>query len=175
MKLSAAFLVSCCMATSANAFTTLVPAAASKSSVVVSLNMAEEAVAESSPLSKSGMKMKDVRKAIAKLDAKNFESTLKSIEPYLVNEAGATMYDNCMRRTTFRAKALGVSIPSGYAVQAKATEKKREKQNAFIQKKEEARLAAEASAAAAAAEAAAVEASAAAAASAEGEKVPVEA
>jgi phosphoribosylformylglycinamidine (FGAM) synthase-like enzyme len=172
MKFSTTFVILCCMASSVTAFTTLVPAAKKASSSVVSLKMVE--VAE--PPSKSGMKMKDVRKAIAKLDANNFESTLKSIEPFLVSEAGATMYDNSMRRTKSRAKALGVQVPVGYAAQAKATKKKREKQNAFIQKKEEARIAAEeasAAAAAAAAEAAAA-AAAEAATSAEGEKVPVE-
>ena len=57
------------------------------------------------------------------------------------------MYAKSMRRIAVQAKALGVEMPTDYAKDAKATAKRREKQNAFIQMKEEERLAAEASAA----------------------------
>ena len=40
-----------------------------------------------------------------------------------------------MRRIASRAKALGVEVPEGYAKEAKATAKKRAKQDEFIQAK----------------------------------------
>ena len=82
-----------------------------------------------------GMRMKDVRKAVDNLTADNFADTLSSIEPYLLNEAGAALYGKSMRRIAVRAKHLGVAIPDNYAVDAQATAKRRAKQDAFIQAK----------------------------------------
>jgi hypothetical protein len=104
-------------------------------------------IPDAAPAELSGLRMKDVRKAIDNLDKDNFDSTLQTLEPYLVNEARSTMYKKSVQRIAVRAKALGVEMPEKYAFEAKATLKKREKQNAFIQQKEEERLAAEAAAA----------------------------
>ena len=103
----------------------------------------------------SGLTMKAVRKTIDNLTKENFESSLATLEPFLKNEAGATIYAKSMRRLARQAKVLGVELPASYAVDAKATSKKRAKQDAFIQTKEEERLAAEAEAAEAAEDAAA--------------------
>jgi hypothetical protein len=93
-----------------------------------------------------------IRKSISKLDKDNFSSTLELIEPFLLNEAGATTHAKSMRRIGRAATALGVEVPSGFAKAAKATEKRREKQDAFIKiKVEEAAAAAEEATAAAAA------------------------
>ena len=92
---------------------------------------------DASNASSSGMGMKEVRKAIDQLSKDNFSESLTKIEPFLLNDAGASIYAKSMRRIATRAKALGVSIPEGYALEAKATQKKREKQDAFIKAKEE--------------------------------------
>lgn len=98
-----------------------------------------------------------VRKQISRLTKDNFSSTLTEIEPFLTQEAGSSFYTKSMRRISVKANAVGASVPTAYAKEAKATEKRREKQKAFI----EAKIAAAAEAAAA--EAAAAEAAAAAA------------
>jgi hypothetical protein len=103
----------------------------------------------------SSMKVRDFRKSVASLTADNFSQTLSDIEPFLLNDAGATMYAKSIRRITTQAKIVGVRVPEGYAKDAAATEKKRAKQDAFIKVKEEERLAVEAEAAEAAAAAAA--------------------
>ena len=95
-----------------------------------------------------------IRKQIDGLTSSNFDSTLKDIEGYLTKDAGVSFYAKSMRRITTKAKALKVSVPADYAKDAKATEKRREKQKAFI----EAKQAAAAEAAAEAADAAAAEA-----------------
>lgn len=97
-----------------------------------------------------------VKKAIKSLTADNFSSTLSEIEPFLTKEAGVTIYSKSMRRIAAKAKGLGVEVPEGYAKDAKCTEKRRAKQDAYCQvKAEEAAAAAEEAAAAAAEEAAA--------------------
>ena len=78
-----------------------------------------------------------VRNQISGLSKENFDSTLKEIEPFLTKEAGATFYSKSMRRIAVKAKAVGATVPTDYAKEAKATEKRREKQNAFIAAKEE--------------------------------------
>jgi hypothetical protein len=164
MKFCAVFLALC--AVGANGFVTG-PATAFVSKP---LKMSEDAAVAEAPSAKvvpdAGMRMDAVRKAIGNLDAANFASTLTSIEPYLLNVAGSTMYSKSMQRIKVQAKALKVEIPSGFAREAKATEKSRTKQDAFIQKKEDARIAAEAAAVAEAEAAAAAEVEAAAAAAA---------
>lgn len=95
-----------------------------------------------------------VRKAISKLDKDNFASTLTEVEPFLLKEAGITFYSKSIRRIENAAKELGVEMPKDYALDAKATAKRREKQNAFIQVKIEEAEAAAAEAAAAEDEAA---------------------
>ena len=95
--------------------------------------------------------MKEVRKSIGKLSKDNLSTTLSDIEPFLLNNAGPTFYAKSMNRIAAKAKNLGGEVPSGYAKAAKVTEKRREKQDAFVK----AKIAeAEEAAAAAAAEAA---------------------
>jgi hypothetical protein len=148
MKVASLVLV---LVGSANAFTSQ-PFGVSRSSSA--LSMAGETVVDRAV----------IRKSIGKLDKDNFSSTLDMIEPFLLNEAGATTYAKSMRRIGRAAGALGVEVPSGFAKEAKATAKQRAKQDAFIQIKVEAAAAAVEEAAAAAA--AAVEEAAAAAAAA---------
>lgn len=125
------------------------------SAVAEEVDTVEEVAAPAEPaapaVEPTGLRMKDVRSMVDKLSSDNFDATLKEMEPFLVHEAGATLYAKSMRRLDKQAKALGKVVPEGYAKEAKATAKRREKQNAFIQTKEEARLAAEAEAAEAAA------------------------
>ena len=100
----------------------------------------------------SGLNISRVRKMVRKLSTDKFLSDLATMEPFLLHEAGSTFYTKSMKRISQKAKELGTSVPEGYALEAKATAKRRNKQNAFIQAKEDERLAAEAQAAAAAAE-----------------------
>ena len=102
----------------------------------------------------SASKYAEVRKTISNLDKDNFSASIAEVEPFLLNEAGVSIYKKSMRRISTTAKHLGVEVPAEYAKAAKATEKRREKQDAFIQQKE----AEKAEAAAAEAEAAAEEA-----------------
>ena len=92
-------------------------------------------------------KIQTTKKVISNLDSSNFESSLAEIEPYLLNDAGASIYKKSLRRIGTAATRLGVSVPADYAKDAKATQKRREKQDAFIQQKEAERLEAEAAAA----------------------------
>lgn len=103
-----------------------------------------EEVVESPPPVLTGLTMGAVRKSIDNLTAENFETTLNELEPFFLNEAGASIYAKSMRRIARNAKALGVTMPDKYAFEAKCTAKKRSKQDAFIQVKEEERLEAEA-------------------------------
>lgn len=144
------------------AFTRSAVAPAFMSAVAEEVEVAEEAAVEEAapapePVALSGLNMGDVRKTVAGLNKENFQESLNKIEGYLVNEAGATIYSKSMRRIAVQAKALGVEVPEGYAKAAKATEKRRVKQDAFIQVKIEEAAAAAAEAAAAEAEAAAEE------------------
>lgn len=94
-----------------------------------------------------------VRKAIMRMDKANFSETLSMVEPFLLNEAGITFYEKSMIRIKRSAKILGVDMPANFAKEAKATAKRRAKQDAFVQAKiDEAKAAAEAAAEAAAAE-----------------------
>jgi hypothetical protein len=113
------------------------------------LFMADEAAAPSPAL--SGLKMKDVRSITKRLTTENFSADLAKIEPFLMNEVGATFYGKAMSRIASQASALGVALPAGYAKEATATAKRREKQNGFIQIKIE-KVAEAAAAAAVAAE-----------------------
>lgn len=83
----------------------------------------------------TGMSMADVRKAIAGLTAANFSETLAKIEPYLLNDAGTSIYAKSMRRISRSAKAISVDVPEGYAKEAACTATRRSKQNDFIQQK----------------------------------------
>jgi pyruvate/2-oxoglutarate dehydrogenase complex dihydrolipoamide acyltransferase (E2) component len=119
--------------------------------------MSEDALEEAAPTLStpaSGLTHKDVRKAIDGLTKENFSKSLSLIEPFLLNEAGATIYAKSLRRIADRAKSFEIAVPAGYAKEAKATQKRREKQDAFIKVKEENAAAAKAAEAAAAAEAA---------------------
>lgn len=95
----------------------------------------------------SALTLGSVKKSIKSLDASNFEATLKEIEPFLTKDAGSSVYMKSIRRINTAAGMLGVEVPKDYAKEAKATQKKREKQDAFIQQKEAERLEAEAAAA----------------------------
>jgi hypothetical protein len=96
----------------------------------------------------------EVKNTIANLDKDNFSASIAEVEPFLLNDAGASIYKKSMRRITTAANLLGVEVPAEYAKAAKATQKRREKQDAFIQQKEAERLEAEATAAPAEEEAA---------------------
>lgn len=84
-----------------------------------------------------GTRISDVKGKIASLTSDNFSSTLSDIEPFLTQEAGASIYKKSIRRINTAAKSLGVDVPAGYAKEAKATEKKREKQDAYCKAKAE--------------------------------------
>jgi hypothetical protein len=155
---------------SAQAFTTVSPFGVTTKDT--SLSMARKPDGPGSP-------MGIARKAIGTMTKENFSETLTKVEPFLVNDAGATFYSKSIKRITVKAKSLGTEVPAGYAAASKATLKKREKQDAFIATKEEAKAAAEEEAKAAEEEAkaeaaAAVEAAAAAAAEAAAAPAPEE-
>jgi hypothetical protein len=120
----------------------------------------EAAVVEWPAFEPSGLSMADIRKTISKISKDNFQASLDTIEPFLVNEAGSTIYGKSLRRLGAKAKDAGFELPASYAKEARCTKQRRDKQNTFIQEKEEERVAAEAAAAeeAAAAVAAAAEA-----------------
>lgn len=84
-----------------------------------------------------GTGISSVKDKIAGLTSDNFSSTLSDIEPFLKQEAGASIYKKSIRRINTAAKSLGVDVPAGYAKEAKATEKKREKQDAYCKAKAE--------------------------------------
>ena len=84
-----------------------------------------------------GTGISSVKDKIAGLTSDNFSSTLSDIEPFLTKEAGASIYKKSIRRINTAAKSLGVDVPAGYAKEAKATEKKREKQDAYCKAKAE--------------------------------------
>ena len=114
----------------------------------------EEVVAPAAPArNPSDMNLRVFRKSIRALTTENFSQTLSNIEPFLLNDAGSTLYAKSMRRISTQANLLGQNVPEGYARDAAATQKRREKQDAFIKAKEEERMAAEAEAAEAAADA----------------------
>jgi hypothetical protein len=144
---------------SAQAFTTVAPFGVTEKSQA--LFMAKKEASTPSA-------MASARTAIGGLTKENFSATLSTVEPFLLNDAGQTFYTKSMKRITVKAKAVGAEVPVGYAKAAKATLKKREKQDAFIKVKEDEKAAAaeEAKAAAEAEVAAAAEAAEAAAAAA---------
>merc|ERR1740139_59344 len=76
-----------------------------------------------------------VRKTIDGLTKDNFSSTLKDIEPFLLEEAGISFYTKSLKRIARRGKVLGVSVPENYGKEAKATAKRREKQDKFVKAK----------------------------------------
>ena len=107
----------------------------------------EEAAPVVAEIPKSGLTMHQVRRQIAKMDSSSFSSSLDTLEPFLLNEAGATFYAKCMKRIAQKAKELEVALPENYALEARATSKRRAKQNEFIAAKQaEAAEAAEAAA-----------------------------
>lgn len=114
---------------------------------------AEEPAAPKPPA--SGLSMAQVRKQIDDLTKENFSSTLATLEPFLLNEAGATFHAKCLRRIARNAKVVGAQVPEKYAYEAACTAKSRTKQDEYVKAK-----IAEAAEAASAAEAAAAEASA---------------
>jgi hypothetical protein len=97
-----------------------------------------------------------IREQLHGMTKDNFDSVLKEVEPFLLNEAGVTFYAKSMRRIAGQAKEFGATVPADYAKDAKCTKKRRERQDAFVQVK--ITEAADAAAEAAEAEAAATEA-----------------
>lgn len=95
----------------------------------------------------TGLTVADVKKSVKGINKENFSETLDELQPFLVNEAGQTFYNKVMRRLAFQSKELGMDLPADYAKEAKWNKSRRAKQDAFIQAKEEERLAAEAAAA----------------------------
>mmetsp|Transcript_30248 Transcript_30248/g.61672 ORF Transcript_30248/g.61672 Transcript_30248/m.61672 type:complete len:166 (-) Transcript_30248:40-537(-) len=95
----------------------------------------------------SGLSRRSLKRLINRMSKESFSQTLDEIEPFLQNEAGITFYSKSLRRISSKAKMLGATVPSDFAKGAVSTKKRREKQDAFIQQKEEERLAAEAEAA----------------------------
>jgi hypothetical protein len=76
-----------------------------------------------------------IREQIRGLTKDNFDSVLKDVEPFLLNEAGVTFYAKSMRRIAGQAKEFGVSVPADFAKDAKCSKKRRERQDAFVQVK----------------------------------------
>ena len=99
-------------------------------------------------------KIAEVKSAINGMTKENFSETLTTIEPFLLNDAGVSIYKKSIRRIQNKAKVLSVDVPADYAKEAKCTEKRRNKQNEFIAAKEAERKEAEEAAAAEAAAAA---------------------
>merc|ERR1712151_1468513 len=91
-------------------------------------------------------KIREVRNVISNLNKENFATSIAEAEPYLLNEAGSTIYKKSIRRITTASKSFGMDMPKDFAKAAKCMENRREKQNAFIQQKEEERKEAEAAA-----------------------------
>ena len=81
------------------------------------------------------------------VSAATFDETAKTIEPFLVNDAGATMLQNTKSRLSAKAKLFGKTLPEGYAAGAVAAAKRSANQYAFIAKKIEEIAAAAAAAA----------------------------
>lgn len=150
IRLTAALLL---LATSSHAFTITQPSfgfRVDQSKTFMSEAATTETIAKKPSIS-------TVRKTIDGLTKDNFSSTLKDIEPFLLEEAGISFYTKSLKRIARRGKVLGVSVPENYGKEAKATAKRREKQDKFVKAKIEEVKAAEAEAAEAA-EAAKVEA-----------------
>lgn len=137
MKTSTA-LIFAAVASTANAF---VPAQSARGSTSLYSNSAVKG------------RVAEVKKSIDTATKDNFSSVLTEIEPFLTKEAGNSIYKKSMNRLKLKAKVVGATMPEGYAKDAKCTQKKREKQDAYCKAKAE-------EAAAAAAEAAEAEASA---------------
>jgi hypothetical protein len=144
MKIVATTLIVALAASSASAFSVqpaskvVAVGSALSMSTVAEPEVEEAAAAPVTPTPaapKSGMTMQAIKKSIDRLSKENFSSTLDSLEPYLLNEAGGNFYAKCMRRIARQAKHLGVEMPADYAKEAKATEKRRLKQDAFIKAK----------------------------------------
>jgi hypothetical protein len=96
---------------------------------------AEAVVVEEVARPTSGMAMKTVHRMMRNVSAATFDATAKTIEPFLVNDAGSTMFQNTMSRLSAKAKLFGKTLPEGYASGAVAAAKRSAKQDAFIAKK----------------------------------------
>jgi hypothetical protein len=114
------------------------------------LSMAEASTEAGKKIGKA-----DVRKAVEKITSDNFSSTLAEIEPFLLKEAGISFHTKVLRKIGHQAKSVGAEMPANYAKEAKATAKRRGKQDAFVKGKIEEAASAAAAEAEAAEEAAA--------------------
>lgn len=153
MQFLSVLLLALSLASTATAFQS--PAVAFRSTTSSALSMADvvaeeetteavkPVVAEPEAPPPSGLTMAAVRKHIDNLDASNFDSTLETLEPFFLNEAGSSFYSKSLKRIQRTATVLGKNVPEQYAFAAKCTAKKRAKQDAFIQTKEAERLEAE--------------------------------
>jgi len=108
----------------------------------------------STELSAAATTVQEVKKTINNMNKENFSASIAEIEPFLLNDAGITVYTKAMKKVKGAAKALGIELSADYAKASKSTETRRGKQDAFIQKKEAERVEAEEAAAAAVIEAA---------------------
>jgi hypothetical protein len=121
------------------------PSAFGVSKTCLQMTESGEATVEVAP-PKSGLTMKSVHRMMKNASAETFDDIVKTIEPFLIDEAGTTMLKKTTSRLTAKAKLFGKTLPDGYATGAAATSKRSAKQDAFIATKEEARIAAEAQA-----------------------------
>mmetsp|Transcript_46603 Transcript_46603/g.52607 ORF Transcript_46603/g.52607 Transcript_46603/m.52607 type:complete len:168 (-) Transcript_46603:202-705(-) len=124
-------------ACSVDAFTTQPLMGRCSSSSMTNTALASEAAATATEETKTPtIDRALIRKEIAGLTKDNFDATLQKIEPFLLTDAGATFHTKCMKRLQRNAKVLGATVPTTFAKEAKATEKRRMKQKAFIEAKE---------------------------------------
>jgi hypothetical protein len=79
--------------------------------------------------------MKEVRKMISGMNKDNMSKVLSDVEPFLLNNAGASFYSKSMKRIAVKAKAASADLPTTFAKAAKATTKRREKQDEFVKSK----------------------------------------
>ena len=62
----------------------------------------------------SGMLLQHVDLLIEHLDGRNFEASLDTIEPFLINEADETFLKDALQRIESKAGSFGKSIPKNY-------------------------------------------------------------
>ena len=116
---------------SADAFTTVSSASSFGIRAAPTSSLQATAAAETT----AAIDYKFVRKEIDSLTKDNFDAKLKSIEPFLTYTAGASFHRKSLKRIARLAKVTGATVPGTFAKEAKATEKRRVKQNTFIEGK----------------------------------------
>mmetsp|Transcript_19189 Transcript_19189/g.24899 ORF Transcript_19189/g.24899 Transcript_19189/m.24899 type:complete len:127 (+) Transcript_19189:162-542(+) len=76
-------------------------------------------------------------KVMRGLNKENFD-TIYEWEPWLSENAGATLYAKTMRRLEHKAKSYGIELKPNFLAEAKATAKRREKKAEYEKAKAEA-------------------------------------